>query len=512
MERSLVEQTIPRGHPNYVFLHKLSNGEEVRKTCKNKFVHQIFDGWDMLIQATKTIRELNRRLITKIGLDINQVASFEDLINIEKYAFKGEEFPLYNFCALLLQSVSLSDARLPAMPGQLGPIACLGNRLLMPRDEFIGCKITPDDFENFKGRFHSGVGLKGVILLATEAWKIYLAGQNEISRSLVDQCEYLMLTNPPTESNKADWSFEEPYDKQYLPLKSREDLMFIIATLGWKNVRDMQRSASYVRNDPNGRLSKQFRNKFLPIRQQHYANMQVKAKPMVPTGTVNIGTCAWDRYRIAYDNDGEIKKDEFKSLLLTYRKAIPICDAAENCLLGAVCRLGVAGCLIAAGEMDESRVPEGIPSNTFSYSEVCKLIQEAKALMEIVDIVGYKQYVIGECPVHQFITEFEKRQVIMKKDESMKEILADNGTYDETDIISGPYLNCFGFPKAGNTWNTFKNISSASLLKKSAPPVSVEKMDNDYVSESVINNNKGGGSRKKRKGKGKKKKKKGKKR
>ena len=62
-----------------------------------------------------------------------------------------------------------------------------------------------------------------------------------------------MLTNPPTESNKADWSFEEPYDKQYLPLKSREDLMFIIATLGWKNVRDMQRSASYVRNDPNGR-------------------------------------------------------------------------------------------------------------------------------------------------------------------------------------------------------------------------------------------------------------------
>ena len=102
MERSLVEQTIPRGHPNYVFLHKLSNGEEVRKTCKNKFVHQIFDGWDMLIQATKTIRELNRRLITKIGLDINQVASFEDLINIEKYAFKGEEFPLYNFCALLL--------------------------------------------------------------------------------------------------------------------------------------------------------------------------------------------------------------------------------------------------------------------------------------------------------------------------------------------------------------------------------------------------------------------------
>ena len=43
----------------------------------------------------------------------------------------------------------------------------------------------------------------------------------------------------------------------------------------------------------------------------------------------------------------------------------------------------------------------------FSYSEVCKLIQEAKALMEIVDIVGYKQYVIGECPVHQFITEFE---------------------------------------------------------------------------------------------------------
>ena len=278
--------------------------------------------------------------------------------------------------------------------------------------------------------------------------------------------------------------------KQYLPLKSREDLMFIIATLGWKNVRDMQRSASYVRNDPNGRLSKQFRNKFLPIRQQHYANMQVKAKPMVPTGTVNIGTCAWDRYRIAYDNDGEIKKDEFKSLLLTYRKAIPICDAAENCLLGAVCRLGVAGCLIAAGEMDESRVPEGIPSNTFSYSEVCKLIQEAKALMEIVDIVGYKQYVIGECPVHQFITEFEKRQVIMKKDESMKEILADNGTYDETDIISGPYLNCFGFPKAGNTWNTFKNISSASLLKKSAPPVSVEKMDNDYVSESVINNKK----------------------
>ena len=141
-----------------------------------------------------------------------------------------------------------------------------------------------------------------------------------------------------------------------------------------------------------------------------------------------------------------------------------------------------------------------------------QLIQEAKALMEIVDIVGYKQYVIGECPVHQFITEFEKRQVIMKKDESMKEILADNGTYDEADIVSGPYLNCFGFPKAGNTWNTFKNISSASLLKKSAPPVSVEKMDNDYVSESVINNNKGGGSRKKRKGKGKKKKKKGKKR
>ena len=91
MERSLVEQTIPRGHPNYVFLHKLLMGK-IKKTCKNKFVHQIFDGWDMLIQATKTIRELNRRLITKIGLDINQVASFEDLINIEKYAFKDEEF------------------------------------------------------------------------------------------------------------------------------------------------------------------------------------------------------------------------------------------------------------------------------------------------------------------------------------------------------------------------------------------------------------------------------------
>ena len=60
--------------------------------------------------------------------------------------------------------------------------------------------------------------------------------------------------------------------------------------------------------------------------------------------------------------------------------------------------------------------------------------------------------------------------MIVKKDESMKKF-ADNGTYDETDIISGPYLNYFGFLN-GNTWNTFKNISSSSLLKKSAHRVS----------------------------------------
>ena len=113
--------------------------------------------------------------------------------------------------------------------------------------------------------------------------------------------------------------------------------------------------------------------------------------------------------------------------------------------------------------MDESRVPEGIPSNTFSYSEVCKLIQEAKALMEIVDIVGYKQYVIGECPVHQFITEFEKRQVIMKKDESDDEKNGDddlltliNGHTEETKVMDTQSSNSIGPPGISRqtSWGT----------------------------------------------------------
>ena len=452
LEREALNQ-LPRSHPAYKQMKKLW---EIKNVPSNriKFIQDMSQGWLNLLEATEIIENINGRLEGVIGRKISDL-SFQELLEVEeKYLESKDQNGVKKFCVLILSAVSLSDSRLPAYGFYIQHINMNAADIYSNFDS-MGNTISPDQFDNQGIKIHmrNDIGLKGIIFLLAEAYKRTMVKDSETARILCDQCEYLMLKNTFNKNEEEEtvdpkWSFQEPYGKQYLPFKSKDEILFVLATIGWKNVRTMLRTKQYFNVGgpslpiPSHVLEHLFK------RQCDYAAMQVKAKPNHPTGHVNLGHCAYDRYR--YTGYKGIKQPKyFDEMVECFFKAMPIADAAENALLSAVCRLSIAGGLIS-GAHDcipySTRLYDlpSAPKGKFFYCKVRDLVDDAKDLMKKLDKIGYKEYACGESTTDNYVWELEKRMKYM--DEKNREIFRLDGKDMNDGTAANAMLKCFGLP------------------------------------------------------------------